>query len=148
LPPVSVSCRSPASADRLSLGHGPGASRPMPEEHAGGPSDRAPIRNSRRRGEPLQSRLPPHVLHLPRNVRPPAPWPDRCFRLPPCPPIVAIRQRSGGGQETNAYPFVPPQCMTEPPSTTTVWPVMKALSGEQRKTSGPIMSSGSASRRS
>jgi hypothetical protein len=36
--------------------------------------------------------------------------------------------------------------MTDPPSTTIVWPVIKSLSADDRKSSAPIKSSGAASR--
>ena len=38
------------------------------------------------------------------------------------------------------------QCIKEPPSTTSVWPVMKSLSPEAKKISEPMRSSGSSSR--
>ena len=34
------------------------------------------------------------------------------------------------------------QCITEPPSTTNVWPVMKSLSSDAKKATAPAMSSG------
>src|SRR5262249_43914148 len=54
----------------------------------------------------------------------------------------AARRGEGGARARHSVE------KTEPPSTTSVWPVMNALSSEARKTTVPRTSSGKASRRS
>src|SRR5579872_2552767 len=75
----------------------------------------------------------------------------RLDRLPQCYRVGVAAGRGDSDSSTHLHHPVlhlklADQCIAEPPSTRRVWPVMKSLSCEARKTSAPTRSSGVSSR--